>query len=798
MDRKRSWVYYLVSALGLPVYLWAFGEQSGRATLPREFPPRDVAYPVRFEGIPAGSAVDLAFIAEGYPPGDEVEIVAADGAAYRTRLTRAFSFPFRLITFVSGLFFWGVAALVFAPRVASPAAQHFFWCTFLYGLAIMVGGVYFAGPSGWPNILGGALQVICLAALPPIFLHLTLIFPRRHRILARHPALPHALYLVAAGLILSRLWGYFRYLSDPGPDAYWAMMRPQWVADALLVLQVTAAFVILFIGARRLELTRERDQIKWLLWGFAIGVTPYVFLRTMLQLVGVSPPLSQQYDRVLEMAIPIAFVFAVVRYQFLDIDIIIRRSVIYAMLALSAVVLYLVFAVLLGGRIKGLPGAWAALLPIAIGVGAGLMFHPLRRTIGRWVDRTFFKTSHGYRQALESLGPRLASGSSQSEIIGIVDRFLGGMLRPKAHAVVLRDGETTESDGTLDGAMIGAALAAGSIPSGTLAQTNTTSLPEIESSAFPRVLAEAGVVLIEPLQAGERVVGSVLLGRRETGRRYVEPDVDLVRAVAAEAARAIERIRLVELAAEEALARRRSDELNRMKSDFLSRVAHDLRTPLASISWSTENLLDGVIGSLNERQQAYLRSVRVATGYLNRLVTNLLEVSRIEQGGGDFPMHSVDLAPVIEQAALAVGPLAEEKHVKLALRIDPDARPVRGNVEKLVEVVLNLVDNAIKYGPEGSTVEIRVSVPCDGAQSFTVRDHGPGLGEADPSALFAQYRQGPPGPRAGRHGFGLGLYIVRTYVERMGGSVRAENHPDGGAIFTCTLQGVRHDDEKRR
>jgi signal transduction histidine kinase len=637
-----------------------------------------------------------------------------------------------------------------------------------------------------------------LAALPPIFLHLTLIFPRRHRILDRYPGLPSALYLVAAGLILWQLWGYLRYLAEPGPDRYGAMVRPQWVADALLVLQVTTAFVILFIGARRLELARERDQTKWLLWGFAIGVTPYVFLRTMLQLLGVSPPLGQEFDRVLELAIPIAFVFAVVRYQFLDIDIIIRRSVIYAILALSGVVVYLVFAFLLGGRIKGLPGAWAALLPIGIGVGAGLMFHPLRRTIGRWVDRTFFKTSHGYGQALGALGPRVEACSSQSEIIRMVDQFLEGILRPKVHAVVLRDGETTESDGTVDGGAIRGGALGEWIPTGTLAQTNTTSLPEVESSAFPRVLADAGVVLIEPLEAGERIVGSILLGRRETGRRYVEPDIDLVRAVAAEAARAIERIRLVQLAAEEAMARRRSDELNRMKSDFLSRVAHDLRTPLASISWSTENLLDGVIGSLNDRQQTYLRSVQVSTGYLNRLVTNLLEVSRIEQGGGDFPMQSVDLAPVFEQATLAIGPLAEEKHVKLTLRIDPQARPVRGNAEKLVEVVLNLVDNAIKYGPEGSTVEIRVPVPCDGSQSFTVRDHGPGLGEVDPSALFAQYRQGPAGPRTGRHGFGLGLYIVRAYVERMGGSVRAENHPDGGAIFTCTLQGVRHDDGKKR
>lgn len=798
MSTGRSWIYYAIAFAGLPLSIWAFTGQARLAKIPAGFPPSDAVYPVRFQGVAADTPVEVRYLAEGFRPGSDVLLIDANGIESRTTLARSFPAIPLAVTLVSGLFFWGVSAFVFAPRASNPAVRDFFWCTLLYGLGILVGGVHFPGEVGLLYRVGGILQIGALAALPACFVHLTLVFPRRRGILDRAPWIPWALVLIAGTLILWQSIAFMRHAANPGPASFAAMARPQWFADMLLVLQVAAGFAVLFVGARRLELTRERAQIKWLLWGFAIGVTPYVFLRTLLQLIGITPPFGAEFDRILELAIPIAFIGAVVRHQFLDIDIIIRRSVIYAFLATVLVAISLATTVLLGGRLESLPGLWRVVLPILIGITAGLAFRPLRSWIGLWVDRTFFKIRYGHGEALAGLRPMLEAASSERAILVAVDAFLAGVFRPRLHAAVAVERESFLMEGLGPREAIRDTTERILSASGPLALPHSTSLPEVEAADFPERLASAGFVLAVPIRAGDEAAGAIFLGIRETERRYIEPDIDLVRAVALEAGHAIQRIRLVRRAAEEVMARKRSEEMNRMKGEFLSRVAHDLRTPLASIGWSTDNLLDGIPGPVTERQMEYLQSVKASAGHLGRLVANLLEVSRIEQGRSELQIARVDLGAVMEQALITIRPLAEEKRIEIALAVDPAARPIRGDEAKLVEVAINLLDNAIRFAPPASRVDIEVTAPAGSRQAVSVRDRGEGFRGVDPETLFEQYRQGTASSHGGGHGFGLGLYIVRTYVERMGGQVRAGEHPEGGAIFTCLFEIDRSDDSSGR
>lgn len=824
MMRSPSWFYYAICALGLPLYLWAFHLQAGLSALPRDFPPTRIVYPVRLsgpdlpadlEGRAAGSRDELRFLSESLPPGTRIQVIAGDGAVAEAVLPRGLSVAGLIVTFVSGVFFWAVGTIFFAARASLGPARDFFWSTFLYGFAIMIGGVHYPSAGGWPVVMMGLLQITCLAALPPIFVHMTLSFPRRHAALDRARWLMPILALVAAAQVLWQGVAFLRYfhasagVAAAGPAAgsaqagvqagahvaaqtralalFPATAPPQAVADVLLVTQVLAGFLILFTAGRQLELRRERDQVKWLLWGFAVGVIPYVYLRTLPQLLGLTAPFGPAFDRLFELAIPIAFVFAVVRYQFLDIDIIIRRSVIYAVLALLMVGLYLTFGVIIGRRVEPLPGEAALISAIAIGVGAGLMFQPLRRAIGRAVDRTFFKLAHGYEHALADLEEHLGRVHAPADLSRVLDEFLAATLRPQKHAVVLvEDGDLT-SYGNLPPEILPAlADTLDTLPPRLLAAPNSTSDPEAETDPFPAALADAGLVIATALRGQAGTTGLILLGRKQTERRYIEPDLELLRDAALEAVRALERIQLVQTATAEADARRRAEELDRLKSDFLSRVAHDLRTPLASILWSTDNLLDGIAGPLTDRQAEYLRSVKASAGHLNRLVSNLLDISRLEQGRTQLDLGPVDLGDVLAQAALTLRPLAEEKRIALATDVR-DRRPVTGHAEKLLEIVLNLTDNAIKFSPRQSVVEIIVEPAAGGRQSLSLLDRGPGLGELDAQIIFQRFGQGERSRTAQQHGFGLGLYIVKSYVELMRGEVTASNRDGGGAVFTCLL-----------
>ncbi|MFH1143775.1 MAG: HAMP domain-containing sensor histidine kinase [Candidatus Eisenbacteria bacterium] len=799
MERRRPWLYFAICALGLPLYLFAFQHQAREATLSdRDLPP-GFSFPARI-GLREGaqevtawevaSAAELRLLAEGRTAGTPVVLTpAGNGNAFHLSLPRNLSLAGIAITLVSGLFFWGVSAFVFASRAHSGTVRSFFWCTFLYGQAIMIGGIRAPGSAEWTVILLGIAQLAALAALPVIFVHLTLNFPRRQPVLDRYPLLMRAMIVLAAVLVAWQGYTFLRYVHSPRPDLFRTLAVPLTIADGVLVAEVLAGLFVLGYTGRSLELTRERAQSKWLLWGFAVGVTPYVFLRTLPQLAGLRPPFGPGFDRLFEMAIPIAFIFAVVRYRFLDIDIIIRRSVIYASLAGLMTALYLGFSIFLGRFVEELPPARSLAVAIAIGTGAGVMFQPLRRMIGRAVDQTFFKLSHGYGRALTLLAHRLADVHGQADLARMVDEFLAQTLDVRDHAVLLE-----EKGEWLGYGNVGAvARFAGRLAADCTAFPGSTSMPEVECERFPAELAAAGFVLQQTVRAGSVRAGIILLGRKHSERRFVEPDLELIHGAAAEAGRSLERIRLIQTADEQAHARQRAEEMDRLKGEFLSRVAHDLRTPLASIAWSTDNLLDGIAGTLAPQQIEYLRSMKASAGHLSRLITNILEISRLERGATTLDLAPVQLGTIVEEALLTIRPLADAKRLSLAYCCGDD-RPVHGNAEKLLEVVLNLLENAIRFSPAGGGIEIETLAgraaetgSAENTQVLTVRDHGPGFGDIDPPLLFERFRQGARSPHAQQQGFGLGLHIVKSYVTLMRGTVEARNHPAGGALFTVTL-----------
>jgi signal transduction histidine kinase len=751
--RRGRWLYLTISLVGLALYLWAFRAQIDLARAPEGFPPEEIVYPVRLEGIEAGSPREVRFLVEAFPAGATVTLTASDGRAVSTVLPRAFPPAYLIIEVLSALFFWAVAAFVFAPRADRGedrgVVRDFYWCTFLYGLGVMSGGVYATRDLTLEQAARGLIQLGCLAALPVLFLHLTVHFPRslygRERLRGLFPALS----ALAVALVVWQSAAFLGYFAASEPERAGAIWRSGAVADLLLVIQVVVGFVILFVKSRKLQLTRERKQTKWLLWGFCIGVTPYVFLRSLPQLLGWDAPMSPIVDRVLELTIPIAFVLAVVRYQFMNIDVIIRRSIIYGALAASMVAIYLAAALAMGRPWAETTGGARWVVLLAVGAFAGFVFWPLRRWIGTWVDRMFFKTDFDYAKRLAALESRLESATTQREVAEVLAGFLDRVLAPRAHAVVVHEGEARITVGTLP--------------------------------------VEAALAVDVPMRRGDARYGSLLLGPRRNDRRYIEPDLELLDRTAAAAASALERLRLVQSAAEEASARRRLDELNRLKNDFLFRVAHDLRTPLASISWSAANLLDGVVGEVRAPQREYLDSIKGAAEHLNRLVSNLLEITRLEQGLHALDLSAVDVRDVVGQAAATVRPLAREKDVEIVIDEARGLPSALADADKLGIVAVNVLDNAIKYAPRGSRVEIGFPELGGGDVGFRVRDHGPGFGAADRAALFDRFRQGEPSPHSQRRGFGLGLTIVKTYMDLMHGGVECEDHPEGGAMITCRL-----------
>ena len=791
MGIARRLMITLVCALGFVVALLAYWQQWSYSEFPPGFALQSLAYPARVENDQATTPEHLRFLAESWPPGTTITILDHRGMSHESLLVLRQGRTALVLTGLSGLVFLASAIFFFAPRCGRPGLGGFFWISLLYGLSIMVGGVFWPRTNTLLITLLDLIQIACLAALPAIFVHLALTFPRRAEHLDRWRWIVPALGVCAGAVFTWQVVVLLRFVSSPtlihGRD-----LRPAFAtADIFMVALTLAGVVIIAVRSRRLEMTRERNQSRWLLWGFAIGAAPYVLLRSLPALVGLPLLMPDHVDRVVEMAIPLAFVMAVVRHQFLDIDVIIRRSLLYFLLAAALVGVNLVAAVVFGRSVEMPQGIDPWIPPVILGLAAGMAIVPLRRVLGRWIDRTFFKLNYDLDQHLDQLDHRLSGLAGREQLAEVLQGEIKDALGARSSAVVfdgdeghLVCGDITENIAAeiLEDADHGRAQ-----DPKLLANLRTTSRPDLETADFPTALKQGGLVLAHPLVIKKQLGGWLLVGERVNERRYVKRDLDFLAGCARCTTQHLERIALMQKVAEETLARQHFAELEQLKSEFLAHVAHDLRTPVTGITWSARNLRDGLAGSLTAPQAEYVDSIAQSGDHLNRLVSNLLEVSRLERAQAAIDFSTVDSWEVWSQAIKALQPLAITKKVTLTTVGVDHAVPVRANGDKLTEVAVNLLDNAVKYTAPDSEIMVVFHEPEAGKCTVTVKDQGPGFGDQTPDDLFTRFSQGTPSPSSNRKGFGLGLHIAATYLDMMDGSLTAANHPAGGAVFTCRL-----------
>lgn len=788
----RCTLHFVASAAALTLALWAADRMRGLSELPPDLRAAEVAYPASMGTTAVGSPAEVRFLAQSRPIGSTIEI-RSEHATHRARLVPQLSRLHFTIVLVVGLTFFVVNLLVFCPRVDRRPVRDFYWCTLLYGLALLVGGMYYPSGPGWSEWILPLVWLGCLAALPVFFVHMSLTFPKRWDLLDRYPGVMRALVILAAALFLWQAVGYLRYVSDPGPAAWQALLLPRTLAGIYLVAAVAAGCFVLYRSGRTLELSREREQTKWLLWGFTIGVTPYVFLRTLPGLVGISSRIPPELDRIFELAIPMAFTFAVVRYRFLDIDIIIRRSLIYGILAGVLAMVYLLVVTVAGQRlVERFPAYAMPIQTLAIAVPF-VLFGPTRRRIGGWVDRTFFQIRYNFSQALYTLEVALRRASSQEEIASVTQSFVAEQLGLQRAVVIARRRSSTVLSGAggqdtmaldldrFEGPLAGTAEL--------LASPNSTSRPDLETSTFPATLLEAGARILVPLRSEGRILGVIAIGDKRSERRFVQEDLQLLNRVRVEAQTALERVELVQIAAEETLEREKIQALEAMKSDFFARIAHDLRIPLTSIRWTVENLLDGVgAPTLDPRCAPQLQSVLASSKLLGRLMNNLLDLSRLDNPSHAMKTAEISLSEIVQEAVELVRPAGQTRGVRFHACLSSGLSPVAGDRDRIHEVLANLLENAVRYSPDQQTVEVALRSTGDGRQILTIRDHGPGLADEARNRIFDRFEQGAPSPYSKQLGFGLGLYIAREFMAAMRGSIEARNHPEGGACFECMFR----------
>jgi Na+/proline symporter/signal transduction histidine kinase len=270
--------------------------------------------------------------------------------------------------------------------------------------------------------------------------------------------------------------------------------------------------------------------------------------------------------------------------------------------------------------------------------------------------------------------------------------------------------------------------------------------------------------------------------------------LDEVRAILEEASQVVmhsheiaQKSRELEAAsAELRAANERLMELDRLKDEFVSTVTHELRTPLTSIHAFSEILSRDPRLDVGARRKV-LETIAKETGRLTRLINQVLDVAKLESGRAEWHVSRVDMKEVISDTVAAMSQLFEERKIRVEVSVPEKVSSVSGDTDRLIQVLLNLLSNAMKFcDPRDGRIEIALTERED-ALRIDVRDNGCGIDEADQRIIFDKFRQAGDTPADMPQGSGLGLYISRRIIERHGGSLRVESRPGEGACFSLSL-----------
>ena len=288
-------------------------------------------------------------------------------------------------------------------------------------------------------------------------------------------------------------------------------------------------------------------------------------------------------------------------------------------------------------------------------------------------------------------------------------------------------------------------------------------------------------LLAVPLLREDKLIGGLVVRRRAPGK-FTKETVDLLQNFATQSALAIQNARLFREIEEKG---RELEIASKHKSEFLANMSHELRTPMNAILGYTELILDNIYGDVPEKIQEVLERLQENGRHLLGLINQVLDLSKIEAGRLTLSLNDYSMREVVQTVFTTAEPLAAEKNLALKVTVPSDLEPGKGDEQRIAQVLLNLVGNAIKFTEKG---EVRVEVTAsNGMFLVSVSDTGPGLSEADQEKIFEEFHQADSSSTREKGGTGLGLSIAKRIIEMHGGRIWVESSLGKGSTFRFTL-----------
>ncbi|MCK6605303.1 MAG: ATP-binding protein [Ignavibacteriaceae bacterium] len=803
LSERRYTAFLILDLLIVVLFIPSVLQLSEKARIPFAFSEKNNIITVSSENqwFSAGSEIrdingtrvfgteSIEVISDFFKSGEYVNITAVESGASVTKpvqLVNFYSAQYILIQLITALIFIVIGNLVLLRGKDKKAAAVFHFTT--SGTAVilvMTWGANSIDSAGWIGFLLRTLFHASYIFVPIAFIHFALIYP-----LDRSDKLRIVIRLLySAAFILFFYITYSYYLLDTLKNeatvkSYIGVFNHLRI---LIACSVAASIATFLVSYKKTHSLTERKKLLWLLLGFFIGPVFFVLFWVLPQALTGNGLLPEEVISLLMLSVPVTFSISIIRYHWLDINLIIKRSISYSIVITLLAGLYL-GAIAAISHYAGKTGITAGSTISAIFLA--FLFQPVSKRVKDIVDKKFFRVNYDFRQTVKDFGTELELSGSTYAVFNTLGSRLSEILPAEFMLIFETEGDQIriirESGELPDIIFTSSAIYYLKNMQAKIAVDPDEFDKGGDAAVLSESLTESGVALvIKNITNVQGLAYVILMGKKKSGFAFSMADCDLLVTLTATAVSEAEKILLHQSLIRKEMETERLLELDQQKSLFVSSVSHDLKTPLTSINLVAQQMKRNK-SITREKTEGYLDIILGESERLTRLINNVLDYSKIERGIKEYSMEPV----VINRDIEAVMRLMEYQFSLSKFRVEyslPDEEiEVIADSDAIREAVINLLNNAMKFSKMKKETGLKLYKE-DGYAVIEVSDSGIGMSSEETENLFTPYYRAKSAQKSGIPGTGLGLSIVKHIVDSHKGFIAVKSTPGAGTTFTIKL-----------
>lgn len=745
---------------------------------------------ISFDGFHFTDWEELELYLDGKNIGDVIQLkLSRNGKniSAGTELISYYSFFDLLIIALVGLTFIVMGIFVRIKASDNYSALLFHWASLGLAMVILMTPGYYNGQNFSFGHINRIIWLFVYGLTPVLFIHFTYSFSQR-----KFKSIKHILWYFYIGSFINGCILSYLFIKATINESIVSLKNYVYFYDSFfrifLIASILIAISICIYAYRNASDREERKRLQWLLLGFFIGPFSFVIFWIIPIILTGSSLVPESFVLICLTAIPITFSIAIIKYHLMDINLIVRRSVIYTLILALIVLTY----VGISSFITIFVSEYNPAIPTGLtAVAVVFLLQPVKNGIQKFVDKQFFRVEYDFHKEqnnfLDDMKNVYDVNSLAQLVVSRVDKLIP-VERIGYFELNRDDGKVRiiASNGWdwLKGRSIRFEFenlkTDLSVP---VAVDDRVEAGLNIESADIKVFRRWGMVLVFPVKSPTRIIhGFLVLGAKKSGMRFLKDDVDLLNAVVFAAALATDRIKLQEDLILEHLEAERLEELNQLKSFFMQTITHELKTPLTSIKLFIEKLQD-MKQHDKEKSDFCLNIIDGESDKLRRLIDNILDYAKIEKGMKTYNLKCADLVQIVENAVDSMKYQFSINKQSVETVLPPEEIIIKADEEVIERAITNLLTNAIKYSFADCKTIVTLK-KVNNSACIEIIDNGRGISEEDLNYIFEPFKRAKVVEENKIEGTGLGLSIVKHIMDAHRGRVEVESEIGKGSKFT--------------